>query len=355
MSVNLSHLLKYRPRTTGTAHDGRSYEIQSEVIPPVEGATKEQVVEMAIWAQAEQAGMPEEEESPLDGIDDVRELAAIYRSSASSQASKCTCDSGHLIRTWHATDGSLSADVIFDDRVRHISCSVYANGSALPNEAIPRIYRPYSTRNLKPYGKSVIPEKVQQEMIEQLPINQDNVISWLLVGPPGTSKTTYSSVVIKDWLTWRCIGENYDSFASLNFWRIKVPMWMRSQEAWEYRDFENMGVKEPGDSIERIQQVIHGDEWGNGGSRLRPIVVLEEIDKFNPTKNRIDRLFSLVDMLYEANAIFVTTSNMTLKELEEHVGSPIYRRLTGKNEEHSDGYLIWDLFGVAKKSPKKAA
>jgi hypothetical protein len=79
-------------------------------------------------------------------------------------------------------------------------------------------------------------------------------------------------------------------------------------------------------------------------------VRLEELDKFRPTVNRLRNLYCLIDAVYEADGIIVSTANETLDGLKELLGEPVFRRLSGSNDEDGS-YLVWDLHKAPKVGP----
>ena len=185
-----------------------------------------------------------------------------------------------------------------------------------------------------------------------------------MVGPAGCSKTTLASAATYDWLTFRVTEVTGDHRAwshldasatdtyweplrdRLNYWRVKVPKWTRDTESWENRDFGTTSIQEPDLTTDRLEMVTRA-------TGLRPILVLEELDKFNPTTNRLRFLYSLVDAVYECGGCIVSTANEPPADLEKHLGVPLYRRLCGKYDAPED-YLFWDMFRAGKRTPKRA-
>jgi hypothetical protein len=273
----------------------------------------------------------------------------------------CGCDGGYVLLKWCPIP-EMEIDILLDDKIRHPRCHLRGefDSSWIP-EAIPAKHQHHRLHSLVPYDRSPLSRTEQAKPISEIPATADVVRSWLMVGAPGTSKTTYATAAVIDWLTWRAMYQKQDwekcgpyteyikrpesDLRDLNFWRIKVPRWVRAQEAWEQRDFGDTSTTEPTDSIESI-------EIATRDTGLEPIVVIEEMDKFQPTKNRLRNLYCLVDYVYESNGTIITTSNLHLTELKELVGEPIYRRLSGENDD-PQGYLVWDLFRLDKKMKSK--
>ncbi|MGI4827760.1 MAG: hypothetical protein ACRYFU_06170 [Janthinobacterium lividum] len=276
---------------------------------------------------------------------------------------RCSCSKGFAFVDLKLEGHDLR--MLLDNEPRHDICRHRAlfhpaalSGAVAEKHAVHRIH------DLKPWSRSPLSIADQQKMIEKVPsLLRDDLHGWLIVGPAGGSKTTVVSAATYDWLTFRWTGVNaqsrnwskFDASAEgwyislskrLNFWRVKVPKWTRDTEAWENRDFKDESTQEPDVTTERLEQVTRD-------TYLRPILVLEELDKFNPTTNRLRFLHALVDAVYESGGCIVSTANETPADLEKQLGEPLYRRLSGKYDapEH---YLLWNMFRAGKRTPKRA-
>jgi hypothetical protein len=197
----------------------------------------------------------------------------------------------------------------------------------------------------------------QSKLIEEIP-NLRGLQGWLLCGPPGTSKTTYLSVAVRDYMTTLAAARGsrwYSTESLLNIWRINVPDWLARIQKWDTRDFSDKKMKEPEDSIDNIlARTDYREPWMSPPDYMRgPLVIwLEELDKCSYTKTRADYLFRLVEQVYAREGLILATSNMTPAELEEHLGSAIYRRIAGTNEsaETAERFKVWDLYRGCTKA-----
>ena len=117
-------------------------------------------------------------------------------------------------------------------------------------------------------------------------------------------------------------------------------------EAYEFRDF--------GSEIIAPDVTTSMVERATSKTGVPPILWLEELDKFVPTENRLRNLYTLIDMVYECNGTIVSTANKSLPALRKLLGGPIYRRLTGENDD-PEGYVVYDLFAAASNPAKKSA
>jgi len=242
------------------------------------------------------------------------------------------CKEGYLIVP-------ISDDVylILDDRIRHPTCEKRSNFNFdCFVGLIPPLHDLHRVHSLAPYARSPLSLQAQEAPLSKIPSRANGGFrGWLISGPAGSSKTTYVAAALFDMITFRATT----SFRSLNCWRVKVPRWLRDMEAYETRDFGTT-VKEPDITPDAI-------EHESKRSRLWPIVWLEELDKFNPTKNRLRNLLNLVDSIYEQGGLIISTVNETLPELRTLLGDSIYRRLTGENDD-PEGYMVWDFWKLAK-------
>lgn len=84
----------------------------------------------------------------------------------------------------------------------------------------------------------------------------------------------------------------------LNYWRIKVPKWTRDMESWETRDFDDTSTEEPAITADKVERITPA-------TTMRPILRLEELDKFSPTVSRLRNLYSLIDNVHEADGVIV--------------------------------------------------
>lgn len=289
---------------------------------------------------------------------------------------ECVCNAGYIYLAWGQQDPVVA--LLLDDRVRHPLCAARAafrgaanplsfDGAAEPTRnlfhgAVEEDLAYHRVHSLQPWVRSPVPPQAQQEAIDRLRSVKALRYGkfwrgWLLAGPPGASKSTYASAVVTDLMTIRMAdmgrwsnrssyysNDEEDSFGWLNYWRVEVPRWVREQEAWENRDFEDRTMLEPSPMPKHIEEAT-------SSSRVRPILLLEEIDKFSVTKNRLRNLYNLVATVYKLQGTIITTTNLPLRELEQLVGEPIYRRLSGTNDAIED-FQVWDLWKLAKKGKR---
>jgi hypothetical protein len=266
----------------------------------------------------------------------------------------CNCNAGH-VRVVHKYR-DLEVMVELDDEIRHPLCNMVSRfDREWLSGAVPEKYAHHRVHSLSPWAFSPIPEAAQLKPLGQIPSVRSDLRGWLMTGPPGSSKTTYAAAAITDWLTFRIArylddpllwdGSGVPLLTRLNLWRVKTSAWTRDMEAWETKDFGNLELKEP-------TVTAHAIEEATRGFRFSPLLWLEEPDKFKPTENRLRFLYSLIDVVYELDGTIVSTSNETGAELERRLGGPIYRRLSGINDDPKN-YLTWDFFSLMRKGAKQ--
>ncbi|MDE1155711.1 MAG: hypothetical protein PW735_08265 [Acidobacteriaceae bacterium] len=255
-----------------------------------------------------------------------------------------SCEDGYLI---HKV--SQNIDLIVDDEIAHGVCyhrSLFSDGLAdRLAQLLPASHRHHRIHDLKPWVRSPISQERQGKLLAKLPSCAEEVRGWLMLGPAGSSKSTYAAAAVMDMLSLR-VMEHRAEVRNLNYHRLKVPAWLREMEAWESRDFGDDTVSPPS----LLPRDITSEMERTG---FTPILWLEELDKFVATKTRVRHLFTLIDAVYEAQGTIIATANDKRQELRALVGDPIWRRLTGENDDPEKFWLLdlWAEPKTKKKSP----
>jgi hypothetical protein len=253
------------------------------------------------------------------------------------------CDKGYAIVQ------VAGVRVVLDDEVRHPICqwrSGFDDGSFVSfiDEIVPETFARHRLHSLSSWEKNPIRDNVQAALIAKIPSRAEDVKGWIMFGRGGTSKTTYAAAAIIDMLTFRCL-QNHGT-DNLNCWRVKVPTWLREMEAYDSRSYKGPAVATPDTAPHRLEETT--EETG-----LAPILWLEELDKFKRTDNRLNMIYSLVDTVYEAGGTIITTTNSRPAELEEHLGVPLYRRLTGVNDADDGKFISVNGWLLPSREEKK--
>ena len=325
--------------------DERFLTDQHKLAPQLDGLTVAEILEVLDFVSISE--MPEKD---LEVFKDSSHFSAWVRRECNLP---CLCDGGFAIHTFEF--GAKVLELVLDEEPWvHTACFLRSTNPIIEligAKLAPR-FSAITLRELKPWHRSPLPIYIQEMLIEKIPREpRETLQGWLLVGPPGTSKTTFTIAAVRDWLTLRWMedlrcrnlssGEGSDS---LHLHVIQVPDWLDEFQGWEHRDFDDRNIRKPLFTPQTITALAKE-------SGVRPILVLEEIDKFSPTANRRQILFRLVDAVYRANGIIVTTANMPLPTLKEQVGDAIYRRIAGDNDAE-EAFMVWDFYKALKKKPK---
>jgi DNA replication protein DnaC len=183
-------------------------------------------------------------------------------------------------------------------------------------ELIPKHYRWISLPDLKPDPICKLPLDQQAtvlEIVQNIPFQ-----NYFLHGPAGVGKTTISTALyihaIEDWA--------WESF------RGGVPtesVWRTTANALCEQYQRSMDF-----NSDEVPLVTQGKISAAQKAGLVPRLFIEEIDKIGTTKTRLNTLFTVINMIYEADGQLVTTSNLSDSGLidyfgKEH-GGPIVRR-----------------------------
>ena len=174
-------------------------------------------------------------------------------------------DIGHLIQQRKQYDPSYVAEILPPSHVGH---SLYA---------------------MKPWEHSPISMKAQEEAIKATQQIPDNLRGWVLVGPAGSSKTALVSAWVKDEATRRLPQTEVirsTGRRDLGIYRIRASDYLDAITEYEFRDWKDTSVAKP-----TLTPRILSERCRESG--LRPILWLEELDKFSRTERRINYLNSL--------------------------------------------------------------
>ncbi len=141
--------------------------------------------------------------------------------------------------------------------------------------------------------------------------------SYLFWGDAGTSKSHFAVALFEhalrehaeaDWATLECPVV-----------RVNVPALL---EEW-VRKSMNEAAPTPSYSLEMAQSFKRHDE--------RPFVLFDELDKFKPSEYKLNKLFEIVNAIYDNHGQVVATSNtapdVLVEQWGETYGSPILRRI----------------------------
>lgn len=216
-------------------------------------------------------------------------------------------------------------------------CVAHHTMRRLLNEKLPENLRDFSINTLAPSPKSILPPSFQEREIAFL--KEHLYESFFFLGPPGTSKSTYSAALFRASLWYDC---NHGRGGYL--WRVDGNHLFETEVAYATANDK--------DSVRRDitpDEIYYAKRKG-----YQPVLLLEEIDKRKMTEFAANILFRLVNAMDECNGQLILTTNLTmqgfrnmfLKSDIEQVrvsGEALLRRLTDPETSHEAaiGAKIW--------------
>jgi len=214
------------------------------------------------------------------------------------------------------------------------------------NAMVPMAYRGFRLDSLSTSSASRVPAGVQSSLIADLKANPDQ--SYLIVGPPATSKTVYSTCLfehaLKNWIEQRrdTVGPDACWFVSA-FDLLQQAHDYAIQREMTYIDesghVNRCPATEPLVTVSKIRRAV--------AAGLRPHLFVEELDKIpTVTEFRGSTIFELIKEVDAQCGQIVVTANKSFAELEQMYairdGGALMRRFT-KGNSTGDGKTL-DLF-----------
>jgi hypothetical protein len=108
-------------------------------------------------------------------------------------------------------------------------------------------------------------------------------------------------------------------------WRINLNDWLDRYLAWRTRDYDDSTIQRTHLTAQDIASTCA--EW-----ELRPVVWIEELDKFQPTPTNKNWVHTLVDQVYLMDGLIVATTNTPLPTLRTLLGEGIVGSPDGSRE-----------------------
>lgn len=185
---------------------------------------------------------------------------------------------------------------------------------------------------LKPEGPR-LSKPQQDEIIATVRANRDK--SCLLVGPAGRGKTHIATALFSHALERSIRAQlQRDPYGRYKpcVWRSEAGLLVTRTIDWDKRDREKENrLPMP---VVRVCDIQLLPSW------IRPVVVLDEVDKIAKSSYHLNVLLQLVDAVYERGGQVIMTSNTYPKALAalwgESYAGPILRRAT----DEPDGLMV---------------
>jgi len=204
---------------------------------------------------------------------------------------------------------------------------------------IPERYLFADLQTLAPSSKSKMGIAAQKKEIQLLRDNPAN--PYFFCGRAGTSKTTYACALLRhqydQWFPYfvdKCSAAPIrPSF--LWMWRINFDVLMNQIQQYAYRDFKSDDAPPPPPDLTPARIVQAAEEAKHSPkTNGRPMLVLEEVDKLKMTNDRLNKLFALIDSLYNIQGQLVMTTNYAfanftrmMVETNAETGDALMRRI----------------------------
>lgn len=168
---------------------------------------------------------------------------------------------------------------------------------------------------------SWLPEARQAEIITTLKANPDD--SYLMLGDPGCGKTHFMTALYRHALfNWAKQQAQSPWTCRPSVWRISVAKLLEEHHTWIMRMDED-DVPERTVTVGKIQAAAKDG--------FRPRLFLDEIDKNVREGFKMETLFEILNVIYEARGQVVATGNKSIEEIAAKWGSdetlPALRRI----------------------------
>jgi hypothetical protein len=201
----------------------------------------------------------------------------------------------------------------------------------------------------------------QQAIIDQIRSGALDGHSVLLSGPSRGGKTHQACGLVQRMV------ENYlvEGFEKeyrhhhLPIYRINADEWLAEYLAYDTHNWDSESSAEkptpPEPNIGTVLKLqplprFNYRELIDCPEEFPPIILLEELDKFKPSDYKLKKLFTLMNKVFEAGGMIISTSNGTAAEIRSQFPDWFYRRLVESSKDeiirHRD---LWKKSAPATK------
>jgi DNA replication protein DnaC len=207
--------------------------------------------------------------------------------------------------------------------------------------------------------------EVQKKLISEVQSGEMYGHSVLYCGPSRTGKTVLASALLQRMIHLYVTEGFFSCFRGCHppIYRVNADRWLEQYEEWKYFDFKSERPRptRPEPNPESVSKLL--DRWAEKQTEpdqrrdcpddFPPVLILEEIDKFNGTDSKCRALESLLNTVFELRGMIVSTSNLSKAEIKERFPDWLYRRLVESSVDHK--IRVRDLHDVvnAKKPHSK--
>ena len=215
------------------------------------------------------------------------------------------------------------------DIVRECPCVMPTRIQRVLDKQVREEYRECDLRTMKPSNLSSLPLDRQAQELEILKKAPGD--NYFFIGPPGTSKSTFSTALLREslWRNKQWVKDNSYAEKSYFSWKVNAERLFVQNMQWKTSSTSDNPAPSPDVTPERIDRAK--------AKGLRPTLIIEELDKTKLTDSRVNFLFDIIDAMDGCRGQIIITSNRTLDRFlamfEEHTdetvrvtGGPLMRR-----------------------------